>query len=174
MREGIRRFVYFALVVAAIIVVLQVLNRLPLLQQGTLRTYPSVEAMRSKLNLRDLRVPAYFPQDVAWPPAEIWAQTRPYAASLMVFRRRDGGGTALVVSQAAAGRAPLDERIKILRVREAVPYDLKGKKALLTVGVCGQDAVCSRISWNEGAYEMTVAMSSPPFELIKIAESMAK
>ncbi len=173
MRDRIRRYVYFALTIAAVIILLKTLNWLPLvLQQGTLRTYDSVETVRAKLNIRALRVPTYFPQSVMWPPSEIWAQTKPYVATLMVFRRAGAIGPILVISQAASDRPALDERIKILQVKESVPYDLKGRKALLKVGVCEQNEVCSRISWNEGNCVITATMKSSPFELIKIAESL--
>jgi hypothetical protein len=174
MRDKIRRYLYFVVTIAAVLVVLITLNQLPLfLQQGTLRTYDSVEAVQAKLTIRNLRVPSYFPQSVSWPPVEIWAQTQPYIATLMVFQRVGTPGPILAISQTASGRTSLDERIRIQRVAESVPYDLKGRKALLTVGVCGQTEVCSRISWNEENTEMVIAMKSSPFELIKIAESMA-
>ncbi len=175
MRDGARRLAYFVLAVAAVVIVLKTLNWLPLvLQKGTLRTYSSVETVKSKLSIRDLYVPSYFPQDIMWPPSEIWAQTEPYVATLMVFNRAGTGGSALVISQAASGRTPLDVRVRILHVTEAVPYSLKGRAAFLEVGVCENNEICSRISWNEGNYAMTVAMKSPPFELIKIAESMVQ
>lgn len=175
MRNGARRFLYFVLTIAAIIITLKTLNWLPLvLQKGTLRTYSSIEAVRSKLNIRDLYVPLYFPQSITWPPSEIWAQTEPYVATLMVFNRAGTGDPALVLSQAASGRAALDTRIKILQIKETVPYRLKERTALLEVGVCERNEVCSRISWKEGNYAMTAAMKSPPFELIKIAESMVQ
>jgi hypothetical protein len=173
MHDRTRRYLHFALTITAVVAVLMVLNRLPLLlQQGTLRTYGSIEAVQAKLNIRDLRVPSYFPQSVTWPPAEIWAQTQPYIATLMVFEHRGAPGPVLVISQTASGHPALDGGVRILRVTESVPYDLKGKKALLTVGECGQNEVCSRISWNEENAETAVSMKSSPFELIKIAESM--
>ncbi len=175
MRDGARRFLFFALTIAAIIVTLKTLNWLPLvLQKGTLRTYSSVEAVKSKLNIRDLYVPSYFPQGITWPPSEIWAQTKPYVATLMVFNRTGTGDPALVISQAASGRLPLDVRIRMLQVKESLPYSLKGRASFLEVGVCKNNEICSRISWNEGNYAMTVAMKSPPSELIKIAESMVQ
>ncbi len=173
MRDRIRRYVYFTLTIIAVLTVLKTLNWLPLvLQQGTLRTYDSVEAVRAKLNIRDIRVPTYFPQSVTWPPSEIWAQTKPYVATLMVFRRAGTIEPALVISQTASDRPALDDRIRILQVKESVSYDLKGRNALLKVGTCEQNDVCSRISWNEGNCMMTVTMKSSPFELIKIAQSL--
>jgi hypothetical protein len=174
MRERVRRYAYFAITIAAVVIVLKTLNRLPLLlQQGTLRTYNSVEAVRAKLNIRDVRVPTYFPQNVRWPPDEIWAQTQPYIATLMVFRREGTSGPALVISQVASGRPALDDRIKILQVKESVPYDLKGRDALLKVGVCEHNEVCSSVSWNEENSAITVTMKSSPFELLQIAKGLA-
>ena len=44
--------------------------------------------------------------------------------------------------------------------------------SLLDVGTCKNDEPCSRISWTENDFTFTLTMKSPPFDLIKIAESM--
>ena len=58
------------------------------------------------------------------------------------------------------------------RVAESVRYQLRGRDALLEVGVCEENIMCSRISWNEKGYRISVAMKSAPVDLIRIAESM--
>jgi hypothetical protein len=161
------------LTVAAVIIVLKTLNWLPMvLQQDTLRRYGSVEEVRAKLNIKDLYVPSYFPQSITWPPSEILAQAKPYPAVLMVFNQAGKRDVALVVSQSAAGTLSGNAFIKFVQITETVPYHFKAREALLEVGTCKNNEPCSRLSWTESNYRITLTMKSPPFELIRIAESM--
>jgi hypothetical protein len=173
-RVYVRGFLFFLLTVAAVILFLMLLNWLPLtLQKDTMRRYASVDEARSKLNLKGIYVPSYFPQNITWPPSEILAQNRPYPAVLMVFHRADKKEeVALVISQTSAEFFPGDAFITFDKITEAVPFHFKSRQALLEVGTCNKGGPCSRISWSEGGYHIVLAMKSPPFELIRIAESM--
>jgi hypothetical protein len=171
-RFNVRGFLYFLLAVAAVIVTLVLLNRLPLaLQKDTMRRYASVDEVRTKLNFKGIYVPSYFPQNITWPPSEILAQNRPYPAILMVFHYAGKREAALVISQTSAESFPGDAFITFDKITETVPFPFKSRQALLEVGTCKEEP-CSRISWHEGGYHIVLAMKSPPFELIKIAESM--
>lgn len=173
MRSRLRGILYFLATIAAVVVTLKLLSWLPLvLQKETLRAYNSVEEVRSKLNIRDLRVPTYFPQTITWPPAMILAQTKPYPAVVMVFNRAGKKEPALVVSQAASDAFPGNVFIPFGSIKERVDYRLKDRKAVLEVGACTGNEPCSRLAWTEDASRITLTMISPPFELIRIAESM--
>lgn len=173
MRARINAVLYFVLTVAAVLVTLRVLNWLPLvLQKETLRTYDSIEDVGAKLIMKELLVPSYFPESIAWPPERILAQSAPYPAVMMVFDRA-GEQDALIISQAASDAFPGRLSMPSLQIVEKVPYDLQGRKALLEVGSCETQEPCSRISWTEGgSLHIVLSMKSPPFELIRIAESM--
>jgi hypothetical protein len=174
-RAKIRSFLYFLLAVAAVFVVLKTLNWLPsVLQKDTMRRYGSLEEMRAALNIKDMYVPSYYPPSISWPPSEILAQAKPFPAVIMVYNRAGSGDAVLVVSQAAAERPFPDAAVKIVQSKEKVPYLLKGRNALLEVGLCRNAETCSRIAWNEGGTAIAVTMKSTPFELIRIAESMLR
>ncbi len=176
MRKRIIGFLSFGLIVIVLVGVLKLLNWIPsAVQDGFAREYKSVDEVSSKLKIRDIYIPSYFPQNFRWPPAVILAQTRPYTAIVMEFRDVDKGDTGLTISQTEAeARFIKDDRIGISEVKEKVDYILKGRHALLEVGVGKNDEPVSRISWIEGRYRMTVAMKSRPFELLRIAESMLR
>jgi len=166
-------FFYFLLTVAAVIVTLLLLNWIPLaLQKDTMRRYASVDEVRAKLNFKDIYVPHYFPQNITWPPYEVLAQNKPYSAVLMVFHRVDSQEVSLVISQTSERLLSTDSFISFDKITETVPFEFKSRQALLEVGTCKKGGACSRISWHEGGYYVTLAMKSPPFELVKIAESM--
>jgi len=166
----------FGLMVVVLIGALKLLNWIPsAVQDGFVREFKTVDEVNSKLGIRDIYIPSYFPQNFKWPPTAICAQTRPYSAIVMEFRDVDRGGVGLTISQVEAG-APFiaGDRIGLSQIREKVIYPLKGRMASLEVGVGNNDEPCSRISWIEGKYRITVSMRSRPFDLLKIAESMLR
>jgi hypothetical protein len=163
----------FAVTMTVIVGVLKVLNWAPgTLEPGLMARYPNIEAATSSLGIRQVYVPAYFPQSLGWPPAAVLAQTKPYQAVVMEFVRAGDGQTALVISQAANRLFQPDVAIPFRTVSETVPLDLKGRKARLEAGVCRDRSACSRIQWDEGEIHIVLTMKAPAVELIRIAESM--
>jgi len=168
-------FFYLLIAVAAVLVTLKTLNWLPtILQKDMLRRFDSIEEVRAKLNMRDVYVPSYFPESITWPPSEILAQTKPYPAVLIIFHAPKTRDATLVISQAVSDAFTDNSLIPLVRIARAVPYDLKNRKALLEVGTCANTEPCSRLSWTENSYRIRLVMKAPPFELIKIAESMLR
>lgn len=173
MRAKAYGFFYLLLTIAAVLIVLKTLNWLPMMvQKDMLRKFDSVEEVQSKLNIRDLHVPSYFPQSIMWPPSEILAQAKPYPAVLMIFNDAKTRDVVLVISQAASDTFSENSLLSFVQITRKVPFDLKNRKALLEVGMCKKDEPCSRISWTENNYRIVLTMKSPPFELIRIAEGM--
>lgn len=176
MRKKLTGLFSFGVMVVVLLGALKLLNWIPsAVQDGFVREFKTVDEVSAKLRIRDIYIPSYFPQNFKWPPTAIWAQTRPYDAIVMEFRDADRGDVGLTISQVDAA-APFiaGNKIGLLQVREKVAYPLKGRMATLEVGVCGNDEPCSRISWIEGKYRITVSMRSRPFDLLKIAESMLR
>ena len=156
-----------------VILVLKVANWLPTaIQKDTMRRYQNIEDVKSKLGIKDIFVPSYFPQNFAWPPSEILAQNKPFAAVIMEIKHDRRGDVALIISQAESADFRPDEKIKIVQVRERVSYALKGRQVVLESGVCKNDEPCSRLAWDEGSYRIHITARSLPPELVKIAESM--
>jgi hypothetical protein len=166
---------YFGVTIAILVAGLMLTNWLPtVLQEGAMKKYRSIEEVQSKLKMRAIYVPSYIPQSIAWPPSGIMAQTRPFPAVLMEFTHGKTGDVDLVISQVADKGSIPDRKMALVQVREKTAYPLKGRNALLEVGLCKGDVACSRVSWNENGYTITVAMKAAPFELLKIAESMLR
>jgi hypothetical protein len=71
-KKRVLGFFYFAITIAILIGVLKVSNWLPtVFQEGIIRKYGSIEEVKSKLRLRDIYIPSYFPQKFKWPPSRI-------------------------------------------------------------------------------------------------------
>ncbi len=67
------------------------------------------------------------------------------------------------------------QRITLSEVKEQTQYRLKGRNVLLQVGTCDNEMPCSRMTWREdNGSHYTVLLTSSPFELIRIAESMIR
>lgn len=163
----------FAIAIVVLIITLKVMNWVPLaVQKGSVRRYASLEEVRSVLNMKDIYVPAYFPQEITWPPSTILAQSRPFSAIVMRFTRANRRDTALVLSQSEGGDLAVENPLEITTTTEKVPFSMQGKDAVLVVGKCSQGETCSMLSWTEGKYFIKIVMKAAPFELTKIAESM--
>jgi hypothetical protein len=173
MSKKLLGLIVFCAVVSSLVVALKLVNWVPsALQEGALRKYGSIDEVKAKLKITDVFAPAYYPQCFSWPPSQIAAQTSPYTAVVMEFNRKDSREACLIISQVASPHVLPEEKIKLSRVAESVRYSLRGRDALLEVGVCGGDDPCSRMTWNEKGYRISVALKSTPVDLIRIAESM--
>ncbi len=156
-----------------VVAMLKAANWLPtVMEDGLVRPYASIEEARQTLHLREIHVPSYFPQGLAWPPARVLAQSKPYVALLMEFKDRERGEIALIISQSEHAPLYADKKLEITKVTETVPYKLKGRSTVLAVGLCGESDTCSRLAWAEGSLRIEAVMRSSPPELLRMADSM--
>lgn len=173
MHKKIRTLLYFIMTVFILVISLKFLNYLPMaIQTDTIRRYQSIDEVRSRLKIRDIYVPSYFPQGLRWPPSRILAQERPFEAVIMEFISAEKEEIILMISQSASAHFRPDEKIRIQRIKDRVDYPLQGRVMMLEAGACTDGEPCSRVSWTEEGYTITVTAKSEPPELVKIAESM--
>lgn len=171
--KNIRGFLLFAFLIISLAAVLRLLNWLPSsMEEGLAHRYSSIEDVKAKLKLRQILVPSYFPQQYVWPPYDIVAQTKPFTSVVMKFRSIDGKPDSLVITQSAS-KTPISYSFPAMSpIKESTRFDMKGRQAVLDVGDCGHGETCTRITWHEGRYSIAVAAYSPPFDVIRISESM--
>src|SRR5512143_1466804 len=166
----------FAAGLAILVIALKALNWIPLIaQKDLMRRYGDFEEMRTAVGIRQVFVPSYFPEDFRWPPTGILAQGKPYPAIIMEFERSGEGKTrevGMMIYQAASDDFSPGGPLVLSRIREQATYDLKGRSAILEVGVGVKGEPCSRISWREKDVRITVLALLTPIELMKVAESM--
>jgi len=175
MKRNLLGFLYFVLTLIILVIALKATNWLPTaLESGLMKKYDTVDVVKLKLHLKDVYVPSYFPQSYGWPPSTILAQSKPFVAIVMEFKNVQTGEVALVISQTSEKSFVYDKKISLVQIKEKVNYSLKGRPAVLEVGKCKDEVPCSRISWDEGPYKMTIEMKSTPFDLLKIADSMLR
>ena len=168
----------FAAGLAILVIALKALNWIPLIaQKDLMRRYGDFEEMRTALGIPQVFVPSYFPEEFRWPPTGILAQGKPYPAVVMEFGRSGEGKTGevgMMIYQAARDDFSPGGPLALSRIREKATYPLKGRSAILEVGVGGKGEPCSRISWREKDVRITVLARLTPIELMKVAESMLR
>lgn len=162
----------FLVTIAALIVVLMLLNWVPtVFQKGLMEEYSNLELAGLQLNIKPIYTPSYFPNSLTWPPSRILAQTKPFTAIAMEFNDVESGDVALTITQSASDRLAHKSSLRILQLKKTRSYRLKGREATLDIGFCADEEPCSRISWKEGGWLLEVVGKIPSGELIKISES---
>ncbi|MGC2061842.1 MAG: hypothetical protein WA610_02610 [Thermodesulfovibrionales bacterium] len=172
----LRQLLNFSAIVFVLVTVLALLNWLPLiLQKNRLQRFDSVEAARKLLHMQTIYLPTYIPEslNLAWPPAEIYAQDTPFRACTMNFAFRDRKEIGLIIQQVDS-HAPysLEPLLKIRERKRINTVSVKNRKASLVSAVCDQDIPCNQLSWDEGSTTITLTGKIPARDIIRIAASM--
>ncbi len=171
MKKMFYRFLIFSFMVSLLILSIKVLNMIPqLFSKDTIKEYRSVEEMRRTLGLRYILTPKYFPESISWPPSHIYAQKKPYMLVIMSFRDKNSRDVHLIIYETEKHAAARKSSIE--KVKDELRYDLKGREAILRVGTCRKTESCSEIIWRENGLWIKLFILSPPFVLVRIAESM--
>lgn len=143
------------------------------LQDVTARQYTDIDEARRSIGFSRISVPSYFPEGIAWPPSFLLGQKKPFPALVMEFRAEHGSDIALIITQSARGAdARAMQRLRLNTIQEETAYTIKEQQALLQVGRCTTGRPCSQMSWLHAGMQHTVLFMGPPFELIRLAESM--
>ena len=174
-RSLIKSLSLFGLTVALVSAVLAVLNWLPsLMQERTMKRFASVDEAKKELRLKGLFLPTYIPEhlNLAWPPAEVYAQTVPFSAFIMHLHYKDRKETGLVIQQTDAN-APYQIK-PLMKIREETAgskITIKNRQANLVRALCEGDIPCSEVSWNENGTIITIICACSTQDAIKIASS---
>jgi len=172
--KQLQRGFSFIMTVAVVLLMLKLLNWLPtVLESEGLKKYGSVDDVKAALKISRVYVPAYFPEYIQWPPAEIFAQRRPFPLIMMHFTHRDSRSFALSLFQVdARANFELPYKSDVLYVRKESQVNVKNRTGTLVLAVCSGRERCNRLSWEEGMYRITLIADDTPEQLMKMAESM--
>lgn len=159
--------------IVMIVVTIKIINYLPLLiQKDSMRRYNTIEEVEKRLGVKDLFIPAFFPEELRWPPSEILAQGRPFLAIIMEFKNSKDGSTDLVICQSTSKRFSYEGNIKIKKTRDSINYTFKGRNISILTGPCENAETCTKAIWDEGKYRVIVSARFEPPLLSRIIESM--
>ena len=166
----------FALLIGLLVVALELINWAPsIIETESLRKYKTIELVKRKLHIERIYIPAYLPEDLnlKWPPAEIYAQKKPFVMVIMHFQQRDSKELGLIVHQvdARANYRP-ESKIKLSHIKKESKVLIKDRAGILITATCEDDSPCNQVSWREGNFILTVIGKDSPRDLIRIARSM--
>ena len=161
------------LVVAASVVALRVADALPRaaldIPRGVRRAADVDELERA--SGRRMPVPAYFPDTLAWPPAD--ARLHSSGSAAIWCRQRDGGETALIVATAPRGAQGVADAVLPPSVELQRETAVIGERALVVSRVRDADgAVWQQVQWQSPAQIVLVRYRGTLDELLKIAGSV--
>ena len=173
-REEFKGLTALAAFAVLLVLVLSLLNWIPsAVQRGTLAKYSDVGALKAGLGLKRVMVPSYFPQNITWPPSVVLGQSVPFESVVLEFKGPATDGPALTVSQARREGFRPEGRIRIASVMQSVPYELDGRRAILSSGQCARGGRCSVLSWTEAdGLAVEIRLRGGPLEAVKIAHSL--
>jgi hypothetical protein len=120
---------------------------------------------------RRMPVPAYFPDTLAWPPAD--ARLHSSGSAAIWCRQRDGGETALIVATAPRGAQGVADAVLPPSVELQRETAVIGERALVVSRVRDADgAVWQQVQWQSPAQIVLVRYRGTLDELLKIAGSV--
>jgi hypothetical protein len=173
MKRTIGGAAVFGVMIVFLLGMLQLVSWIPsAIEDGAFRAFRSIDEVRAHLPIDPIYQPVYYPRSVQWPPNLIAAQSHPYPAVVMEFQSSEERETVLTITQTALTHPPLVEKIRMSTVRASATFPLKGRPAVLESGICRGNTQCSRLTWDDGVYRLSLVMMDAPVELVRIAESM--
>lgn len=172
----LRLFATWLLVMAAAAAALTAADRLPALLLGAAhgaRVYDSVDDAERRVGAR-LWLPSYYPDTLAWPPAQIQAIPGPPAVVALHVSGRDGTTDELVVCQSIDGLAsPPPSILAPGEVITSVTIPLHGRTARLDRLLTPEGRMVHDLAWDLDDRRVTVRYAGPVEQLLLMANSLA-
>lgn len=92
----------FGVALLSLVLTLLIFNWVPFaIQEKGIRRFQSVEQAQKELSLKQLYLPSYYPDQLQWPPAEVYAQSKPYPLVLIHATLKETGAIVLAIRQVA-------------------------------------------------------------------------
>lgn len=175
LREVARIILSIAFVMLSTIIVLSLLNRAPaLLQQPERTAFATVEEAETALGVR-IPLPAYFPEFLGWPPAEVTATRNQTLVVSLVFPLRKTGEPALVIHQILRDEKENIPDLPLLqpeRPLREVKVPIGAAFGALRSGTDRQGLRWSRLTWRAQDRDMILIASFSEQTLLTMARSI--
>jgi hypothetical protein len=159
--------------------VLRALDEVPLLLTGGSREFvrhASLEQAEARLRVM-LLLPAFFPDDLAWPPAGIASAGRPVVVC-MSFRSRGDGSERMRLCQTAATRADwpgllLPPPSRVL-MQETVALPQAPETARLLTLRMGDAGIWSQLEWEHAERRLLLRFRGSRERALRLAASLRR
>ena len=172
----VKMILSFVILIASLVFVLKLVNWIPsLIDRESFRKFNSIESVRKELHIEKIYMPVYLPEDLnlGWPHQEIYAQKKPFTMIITHFQNRDSKGIGMIIHQVDASVNYMPEsKIKFGKVKKESRILIKEREGILITGSCGNESICSQITWKEGDFVLIVTGKTSQRDIIRIAMSM--
>ena len=176
MRERTRAVGAWILVMGVTAVALKALDRLPAWLTGAThgaRVFLSLDDAGRAVGAR-IWLPAYYPEELAWPPSRIEASTGEPAVLVVGIAGRRDGRERLVIAQSIGGAAPPPPGfLPEARAIETAQVPVGAHRASLSRVLIGPRALHD-LWWDQGGRRVTLRYDGPVETLLLIAASLER
>ena len=174
MTERARLIGVWVLVMGVAAGALKALDRVPSLLAGTphgARVFGSIEEAERAVGAR-IWLPAYYPDELAWPPASVEAtSTEPLAVVVRIARRSDGRERLVVAQSIGATAAPPPHFLPRADEIGAAEVVVGAHRARLSRVLLGPYELHD-LWWDQGGRRVTLRYTGPVETLLQIASSL--
>jgi hypothetical protein len=164
-------------VLAAFLVAIKAIDRLPALAAGTphgVRVYAAIADAERAIGTR-IWLPPYYPDTLAWPPSrvDVWAGP-PVSVALHVAGRGGTSDRLLIVESLGGPAAPPESLLPAVDVLTSSNVPIGARQGLLVRAVAATGEVLHDVSWDHGSRRITLRYHGPVEELLLIAASLER
>lgn len=136
------------------------------------REYDSIEEAESRLGF-DIVVPSYFPDYLAWPPAEVRGQLQPIPMAQTLFLSSDDRAEVLLISQVLSSGEDLPIGWPwVESIQWEVPVTIGGREGTMIVGRNAHGRELNGVHWRAKDFHFVLVTVHGVQELMILARSM--
>ena len=165
------------LVVAGTAAVLRMADWAPAVLGGEprgVRRYMSIEEAERATRAR-VRLPAFFPDTLGWPPARVRLAVGRPASLAVVVAGRAGSMAHLVVAQTLGARGPISPLLLGPGVTlQSAAIEVAGRAATLTRLSLAGGALVHQVTWDSVDRTVSVRFDGPLDQLLRMADSLER
>ncbi len=137
-----------------------------------IREYDSIEEAESRLGF-DIVVPSYFPDYLAWPPAEVRGQLQPIPMAQTLFLSSDDRAEVLLISQILSSGEDLPIAWPwVESIQWEVPATIGGREGTVIVGRNAYGRELNGVHWRAEDFHFVLVTVHGVQELMTLARSM--
>ena len=140
-----------------------------------LNHYRSIHEANEHLGFGRVDPPVFFPQNLKWPPDEIYAQKEPYPMVLIHFKGQKTGAITMALQEVYRLIEPgFSSRLEPLSQTHRTKRQIKNKEVEVLTGLCVDGSACQKLVWSHKNTRYSLLSNGATDELIRMVTSMIR
>ncbi|MDY6820702.1 MAG: hypothetical protein SVN78_03650 [Deferribacterota bacterium] len=165
------RIINLIVYILLLILIFILINNISPSKSGSFKRYDSIDKVKRALEINNLYIPHYFPSNIVWPPAKIYAQINPFKCIVTEFINKEGT-VVLEIIQSYNKDFEYNSNIKINNILEESTIEINGNSAKIYSGFCKEREYCSKIDILINDTKLTFIGRFQIQELLRITKSI--